>query len=251
MHALAANLERRVEERTARLRELNDELNAFAYSIFHDLRAPLRAMEGYAEALQEDFGDHLGGDAQTYTERIFAAAKRMNGLIDDLLAYSRLNQGEIRLQTTEVSELVEAVLDELRPHLLEKDARVDVAETLPIVQCNPTMLRQAITNLVANAVKFVAPGREPHIRIHAEERDGRSIRLWVEDNGIGVAAEHRDRIFRVFERLHGRETYPGSGIGLAIVRKSLERMGGSVGVESELGRGSRFWIELPRAEKHA
>ncbi len=251
IHGLAADLERRVEERTARLSELNDELNAFAYSISHDLRAPLRAMEGYAEALKEDFGDHLGGNAQAYTERIIAAARRMNGLIDDLLAYSRLNQGEVGLQTTELSHLVGAVLDELGPQLREKNACVGVAEPLPLVRCNPTMLRQAITNLVANAAKFVAPGTEPHIRIHAEKRDGSLIRLWVEDNGIGVAGEHRDRIFRVFERLHGRETYPGSGIGLAIVRKSLERMGGSAGVESELGRGSRFWIELPRAEKHA
>ena len=113
------------------------------------------------------------------------------------------------------------------------------------------MTRYSERMLAEKALAESEERTEPHIRIHAEKRDGSLIRLWVEDNGIGVAGEHRDRIFRVFERLHGRETYPGSGIGLAIVRKSLERMGGSAGVESELGRGSRFWIELPRAEKHA
>jgi PAS domain S-box-containing protein len=244
LRRFASDLERRVEERTRQLVEVNRELNAFAYSVSHDLRAPMRHMEGYAEVLAEDYGDKLDEHARAYLERIVAAAHRMNGLIEDLLAYSRLSKDEIVLQPTKLSKLVERIVHEMTPELEACGARTEIVHPLPTVRAHPTILHQAITNLVTNAIKFMAPGVTPRIRICAEERDGEKVRLWVEDNGIGIAPEHHERIFGVFERLHGRESVPGSGIGLAIVRKGLERMGGSVGVASEVGKGSRFWIEL-------
>jgi signal transduction histidine kinase len=130
--------------------------------------------------------------------------------------------------------------------LREAGATISTVNHLPPVLAHAPTLTQVIANLLSNAVKFVAPGVHPDIRLKAEER-GNHVRLWVEDNGIGIAAEHYDRIFRVFERLHGIETYPGTGIGLAIVQKGIERMGGTAGVESTVGAGSRFWIELPAA----
>jgi signal transduction histidine kinase len=132
------------------------------------------------------------------------------------------------------------------PEIRERKAQVRMAERLPPVRAHRVMLTQVLVNLVSNAIKFVARGVEPRVEIRAEPRDGR-VRLWVEDNGIGIAAEYHERIFRMFERLNRQEDYPGTGIGLAIVRKATERMGGTAGVESEPGRGSRFWIELEAA----
>jgi signal transduction histidine kinase len=123
---------------------------------------------------------------------------------------------------------------------------VNLPGSLPRIKGHPTTLVQVVANLLGNAVKFVPPGMTPRVRVWAEER-GERMRLWVEDNGIGIAPEHQERIFRVFERLHRRESYPGTGIGLAIVRKGMERMGGGCGVESAPGQGSRFWVDLPRA----
>lgn len=247
LYQLAAELERRVEERTAQLVQTNAELSAFAYSISHDLRAPIRAMEGYAEALIEDHGGQLDGEARLYLERIVAAAHRMNRLVEDLLAYSRLSQGEVVLRPVSLAQVVAEALQEITTEKPDT-AHIDADGLAQIVRANPTTLRQAIINLVSNAVKFVPPGTMPHVRLRAEERGEGMVRLWVEDNGIGLASEHLERIFGVFERLHSREAYPGSGIGLAIVRRSMERMGGACGVESELGKGSRFWIELAKVE---
>ena len=244
----AAKLEQRVASRTAALQEANTEMEAFTYSVSHDLRAPLRAMQGFAQALLEDYSDQLDSLAQDYAHRIVAAASRMDTLINDLLAYSRLSRAEIQLQPITLAAVVVEALDQLEAELRERQAQVTVEEPLPDVVGHRTTLIQVVTNLLTNAVKFVAPGVQPQVRVWAEERD-EWVRLWVQDNGIGIAPEHQERIFRVFERLHGIESYPGTGIGLAIVRKGLERMGGQVGVESQVGQGSRFWLELPQVEK--
>ncbi len=244
----AAELEQRVAARTTALEEANTELQAFAYSVSHDLRAPLRAMQGFAQALLEDYADQLDSFAQDYARRIVAAASRMDTLINDLLAYSRLSRAEIRLQPVSLAVVVAEALAQLDAELQERQAQVTVEESLPEVVAHRTTVIQVVTNLLANAVKFVAPTVKPQVRVWAEEREG-WVRLWLQDNGIGIAPEHQQRIFRVFERLHGIETYPGTGIGLAIVRKGVERMGGSVGVKSQVGQGSRFWIELPQVEK--
>ena len=241
-----AEIARRADE----LESVNKELEAFSYSVSHDLRAPLRAMQGFAQALNEDFADRLGPVAQDYTRRIVAAACRMDTLIQDLLAYSRLSRVQMLLQPLDLRSVMAQVQAHTEGDFREREGLLEVAipEAFPHVMAHPTTLVQVVTNLLTNAVKFVASGVRPHVRVWAEER-GEWIRLWVEDNGIGIAPEHQDRIFRVFERLHGSEMYPGTGIGLAIVAKGMERMGGRAGVESSPGKGSKFWIESSKAEK--
>jgi len=243
-------LEELVEQRTAELAEVNAELEAFAYSVSHDLRAPLRAMEGFAEALLEDYSDKLNSEGQDYARAIAQAAKKMDTLVCDLLAYSRIGRQEIRLDRVDLEAVVEEVLANLNAEINDRGATIEVQEHLPTVQAHYATLAQVVGNLVSNALKFVEPPKTPHVKLWAEE-DGEVVRLWVEDNGIGIAPQHHERIFRVFERLHGVDKYPGTGIGLAIVRRGAERMGGKVGVESEPGHGSRFFVELPRATKVA
>jgi signal transduction histidine kinase len=244
----ADELEQRVIERTALLEETNRELEAFTYSVSHDLRAPLRTMQGFAQALLEDCGEQLEDFCRSYIASIIGDAAQMNGLIDDLLNYSRLTHAQISLQATALDQVIERSLRQLTAQIEEKQAQIRVVAPLPQVVAHRATLVQVVTNLISNAVKFAAPDTQPQIDIFAnlERQDEQDwIRLWIVDNGIGIAPEHQERVFRVFERLHGAESYPGTGIGLALVRKGLDRMGGRVGVESRLGEGSRFWIELP------
>ena len=243
VHEAQTRLEDQVRERTAKLEERNEELEAFGYSISHDLRAPLRAMQGFSQALLEDCGDRLDAMGREYAERIVAGAKRMDELIRDLLAYSRVSRAELKLVRVPLTPVAQSALAELSGALRARHASVQVDEPLPAVMGHPATLSQVLTNLLGNGLKFVPPDRTPALRVRAEPRDG-LVRVWVEDNGIGIAPEHQVRIFRVFERLHSSDDYPGTGIGLAIVRKAVERMGGQVGVESNLGHGSRFWVEL-------
>jgi PAS domain S-box-containing protein len=244
---LNSSLEARVAERTSQLEELLRELNGFAYTVSHDLRSPLRAMYGFSQALLEDYAANLDATGQDYAQRIMDSSRRMDRLIQDLLAYSRLSRGEIELEPVDVGEICREILQHLSNELREGKAEVRLVEPLPRVQGHRVMLTQVITNLLSNANKFILPGDVPRIQVRAEG-SGDRVRIWVEDNGIGIAAEHQDRIFRVFERLNLPEKYPGTGIGLAIVRRAMERMRGQVGVVSEPGKGSRFWIELQRIE---
>ncbi len=248
---LNANLERRVEERTSRLQELTEEMEAFTYSVSHDLRAPLRTMQGFAQALLEDYGNQLDETGKEYIHYVTSGAQEMETLIADLLAYSRLKRVEILLEPVDLTLVVEDALKQLNAQLQEQQARITVETPLPPVMAHRSTLVQAIVNLIGNAVKFLESGVQPQVKIWAEEvisakdLNTKVLRLWIVDNGIGIAPEHQERIFRIFERLHGVETYAGTGVGLAIVRKGLERMNGRAGVESQLGQGSRFWIELP------
>ncbi|HEY6852795.1 MAG TPA: HAMP domain-containing sensor histidine kinase, partial [Gemmatimonadales bacterium] len=240
-------LEDRVRARTAELQERNEELEAFAYSISHDLRAPLRAMGGFSQALLEDYGERLDATGRQYAERVVAGANTMDQLIRDLLAYSRITRSELRLTNVDLHRAIQSATEQVANDVAARHAHVVVDEPLPPVVGHDTTLAQVLTNLLGNAIKFVAPDRTPEVRVRAEQRNGR-VRVWVEDNGIGIAPEHHERIFRVFERLNPADEFPGTGIGLAIVRKGVERMGGRVGVESQPGQGSRFWIELSQVE---
>ncbi len=253
------DLERRIAERTQQLSEVNQELEAFAYSVAHDLRAPLRAIEGFAGILKEDHSSSLDETGQRYTQILIDSASRLDQLIQDLLSYSQLGRRDIQLVSVNLSTTVERLVRELSPTFgadspSERPPQVEVIGPLPFAQAQRGVLRQVISNLLTNAVKFVPAGRTPMIRIWAEERTAdhteqriQWIRLWVEDNGIGVPSRHRDRIFRPFERLQGIDQYPGTGIGLAIVQRGIERMNGQVGVEPAPTGGSRFWIELQRS----
>lgn len=237
------SLERRMEE----LEGKNAELDTFAYSVSHDLRAPLRAMEGFARALREDYGDVLDDVGRDYAERIVDSSELMSGLIDDLLAYSRLSRADLRVGPASLDDVVSEALEQQGARLEETGAEVEVAEALGRVQAHRRTLVQMVANLIANAVTYVRAGQPPKVRLRAESRSDGHRRLWVEDEGIGIDPEHHQKVFEVFERLHSRERYPGTGIGLAIVAKGAERMGGAVGLESAPGEGSRFWIDLPVA----
>jgi signal transduction histidine kinase len=252
----AAELEQRVAERTAKLEEINTELNSFSFSVSHDLRAPLRAVQGFADAWLEDYSVLLDPEGQDYARRIVDAAQRMDILIQDLLVYSRLSRTDLRLQPVELAAVMSDVLGQLEMTLWEQRAQLSIEESLPRVIGHHATLVQIVANLLTNAIKFVAPDVRPEVRVWTEtsgplpihEGERRWVRLWVEDNGIGIDSEQHERVFQMFERLHGIEAYPGTGVGLAIVRKGVIRMGGCAGVESGLGQGSKFWIELPQAE---
>lgn len=236
-------LEARVRERTAALTESNTELEAYTYSVSHDLRAPLRAIIGFAAAMNEDRGATLDETNRDYLAQIIRGAEQMDALIKDLLTLSRLRQEEHAIDLVDSEGIVRETLAEMASETGRRNATIEVEYPLPRVLANRTLLRQAVRNLVGNATKFVAPGVAPRVRIFAESRDDR-FRFWVEDNGIGIAPADQERIFVPFERLHGVERYAGTGIGLAIVRKAVLNMGGAVGVESQPGGGSRFWFEL-------
>jgi PAS domain S-box-containing protein len=244
---LNETLEQRVLERTTQLEEANEELQAFAYSVSHDLRAPLRAMQGFAEALLEDYENILDELGKEYATRIVTSAQRLENLIQDLLAYSRLSRSDLELKVIDLTTIMSEAMTQLEAEIEQTQAQVNIQSPLPNAIAHRPTLVQVITNLLTNAMKFVDEGVSPQIKVWAEIH-GECVRLWVEDNGIGICPEHQKRIFRVFERLHGMETYPGTGIGLAIVRKGIDRMGGFVGVESQLGQKSSFWIELKSPE---
>jgi signal transduction histidine kinase/ligand-binding sensor domain-containing protein len=244
LRELNLQLEDRVRQRTAELEETNREMESFAHSVSHDLRAPLRAMEGFAAALQEDYGDRLDDQGRGFVGHIVDSASRMDTLIRDLLDYSRLGRAELIVKPTSLDEVVRSALDELAGDVAAANAVV-TTEPLPSVAGHRATLVRVAINLISNAIKFVRPGERPKVRIWAEPRGCDRLRLVVEDNGIGIEARHQARIFRMFERLHGVERYPGTGVGLAIVVRACERLGGSCGVDSVPGQGSRFWVELP------
>ena len=238
-------LEVKVARRTKQLEEINKELKAFTYTISHDLKAPLRAIQGFATALNEDYGEELDDLGTEYTERLVGSAQYMDRLIQDLLVYSRLSRSEIQLHSIDLSGVVSKATQTLEHEIKQSQARVVVANPLGRIWANETILIQVISNLISNAIKFVASDTLPQIEIRSEVRED-MLRLWIEDNGIGIKPEHQQRIFRVFERLHGNESYPGTGIGLAIAYKGMTRLSGKIGVESKFNCGSRFWIDILR-----
>ncbi|HZV36051.1 MAG TPA: ATP-binding protein, partial [Verrucomicrobiae bacterium] len=239
----ALHLERLVQQRTARLNEMIADLEGFSYSIVHDMRGPLRAMNSFTQLLEEECGK-VSPTAENYMKRIRTATIRMDRLIQDGLNYSRLMRAELPLVPVDVSVLVRGIL-ETYPTLQPPNATIELSGAFPLVKANEATLTQCVSNLLGNAVKFVAPGVQPKIRVWAEERGDR-VRVFFQDNGIGIPQGAHERIFQIFQRLDNH--YEGTGIGLAIVKKAAERMGGSVAVESEPGKGSTFWLELARAE---
>jgi PAS domain S-box-containing protein len=251
-----AELERLVAQRTAKLNELVGELEHFSYTITHDMRAPLRAMRGFAELVQELCGPCPHPEQKGMLRRIISAAERMDLLITDALSYSKAVRQELPLGPVDLDTLLRGMLDSY-PEFQAAKAQIRLEGHLPVVLGNQAGLTQVFSNLLGNAIKFAKPGQTPQVRIWTEPQPALpppaapaavhhpspGVRIWVEDHGIGISPLMLRRVFNMFAR--GTDTYPGSGIGLALVRKVVDRMGGHVGVESEEGQGSRFWVELP------
>jgi PAS domain S-box-containing protein len=233
-------LEKLVAERTAKLEELVGELEHFSYTITHDMRSPLRAMTGFAQVLEELGPTCPDEQRQHFLARISVAARRMDLLITDALNYNRAVREQLPEEPVDVAALVRGMLDTY-PEFQPSKANIRIVDELPFVLGNEAGLTQVFSNLIGNAVKFVKPGQVPHVTIRSETRED-WVRIWVEDEGIGIMAAVLPKVFDMFSR--GQTGYDGTGIGLALVRKVVMRMGGRVGVESEQGKGSRFWVEL-------
>ena len=236
-------LEQRVNERTAELRETVHDLEAFSYSLSHDLRAPLRAMQGYAQLLLNRFGHTLDEVGRGYFHRLMSSTERLDRLIQDVLKYSQVARAPVELRPIDLERLLDEVVNDY-PVLLPPRVQIDVKKPLLPVRGHEAFLTQCMSNLLSNAAKFNRPGETPLVKVSTQELTRGKVRVWFEDNGIGIAPEDQRRIFGIFERVHSNQQYEGTGIGLAIVAKAAERMGGHVGVESSAGQGSRFWIEL-------
>ncbi len=234
------------EDRRVKLVAANQELEAFASTISHDLRAPLRSMQGMAVALKEEQERHMTQEANFYVERIIQASQRMDALISDLLQYSRMNLAEFELRPLELKSVLTDVESMVAGEAKDRGAKVEFSGAFPKVQANEALLAEVLANLLTNAMKFMEPGVTPEIKVTGEVR-GEWARVTVTDNGIGIDPQYHQRIFKMFERLHTVSAYPGTGVGLAIVQRAMTRMGGKFGLESERGKGSTFWIELPTA----
>ena len=241
----AHKLEATVAERTAHLQETIAELEGVSYSLSHDLRGPLRTIQGFAQLVLEDAAERLKPEEKDLLTKAIKAAHRLDRLIQDVLTYTRVSRQSVALDTVDVERLLRQIVDE-RPELRSPRAELDIESPLLPVRGHEASLTQVITNLLDNAVKFVPPERQPRIRIHSKAA-GNQVELWFEDNGIGIPKEAQSRLFAIFQRVHDDKRYPGTGIGLAIVRKAVERMGGSVQLESEIDVGSRFCVRLPKA----
>ncbi|HXA14837.1 MAG TPA: ATP-binding protein [Opitutaceae bacterium] len=241
----SVELEATVVLRTTELRLSNMQLETFVYSIAHDLRAPLRTMQGFAQLLAQEHAVNLNEQGREYANFINAAAQTMDHLLADLLAFSHISQQKIELMPVALEDVIQDALSACQLDIKKSQARIKNIPPWPTVMAHATTLRQVLVNLLSNALKFVAT-EAPLIRLWSEDRPGGIVRIWVEDNGIGIPTEFQEKIFQVFQRLH-TTSYAGTGIGLAIVQKGMERMSGQVGVLSAPGEGSKFWIELTKA----
>ena len=242
---LNAELEERIAARTAALDAKTRELEAFAYSVAHDLKAPLRGIDGYSRLLLEDHKDELNDEGRAFLNTIQASADEMSQLIQDLLDYSRLERRELNPHRLELQPLVRAVVEQKQHEMVDREIDFEVNVNGGYVMADANGLSQALKNYIDNAVKFTRDVPQPLVEVGSRETSGGYL-LWVRDNGIGFDMKYHDRIFNIFQRLNHSEEYPGTGIGLAIVRKAMERLGGRAWAESEPGRGATFYLEIPQ-----
>jgi PAS domain S-box-containing protein len=240
---LNQDLERRVAERTAELETVNRELESFSYSVSHDLRAPLRAVEGFSRMLLEDYYDRLDDDARHYLNVLCDNANRMRQLIDDILAFSRMSRQDLRGELVDMSALMGEVFADIKAVLPERVVELRLGK-LPPARGDRAMLRQVAQNLLGNAVKFTSPRTEAVIEVSGAVQDGETV-YCVRDNGVGFDSQFGDKLFGVFQRLHSQQEFEGTGIGLAIVKRIIGRHGGRVWAESKLGEGAAFHFTLP------
>jgi PAS domain S-box-containing protein len=237
-------LNQMVKERTAALENKNRELESFAYSVSHDLRAPLRSIEGFSRALMDDYRERLDEDGRDFLNRIVNGAVRMDRLINDLLTYSRLGRRGVEYELVDLNELVAVIREELGESIDAARGRLDVSGELPEVPGDRSMLLVLLQNLVGNAVKYHRAGVAPEVNISSHTRNGDCV-VAVRDNGIGLDTKYQQKVFDIFQRLHTEDEYPGTGIGLASAKKVVEAHGGRIWYESEPGHGTTFYFKLP------
>jgi PAS domain S-box-containing protein len=239
---LNAELEQHVVVRTAELATANKELEAFSYSVSHDLRAPLRGLDGFSQALLEDYGDKLGDEGQHLLQRIRAGSQRMGQLIDDLLNLSRVSRSELRREPVNLSGLAGDIVEELRSHDPHRDVALRITEDLT-ADGDPQLLRVVLENLLGNAWKYTA--RRPHATIEfGLDRDNGHSSFFVRDDGVGFDMQYADKLFTPFQRLHGTNEFPGTGVGLASVQRIIHRHGGRVWAQAEVNKGATFHFTL-------
>jgi light-regulated signal transduction histidine kinase (bacteriophytochrome) len=242
VRVLNVELEQRVRERTAQLRVAVQELESFAYSVSHDLRAPLRAINGYSTALMEDHQDILDEQGKMYLNHILGATRRMSGLIDDLLNLSRVTRSEMRLAQVDLAALARDVMNDLRRANPDRQVEFTAPQQLR-VRADANLMRSALSNLLGNAWKFTSIHPEAHIELGELEKDGERV-FFVRDDGAGFDMAYIDRLFNEFQRLHSPDKFEGTGIGLVIVRRIIQRHGGRIWAEGEPEKGATFYFAL-------
>jgi len=233
-----------LEIMTQKLADTNTELEAFAYSVSHDLRAPLRAINGFSEMLVEDYGDKFEPEGQRQLDIIQESARNMGQLIDDLLTFSRLGRKGMTFSNIDMSVIAKEVFEQLQFAEGERSVQLKL-NALPPANCDLAMIREVFSNFLSNALKYTRPNEAAVIEI-AGRTDGEELIYSVKDNGVGFDMKYADKLFRVFQRLHGPEEFEGTGIGLALVQRIISRHGGRVGGEGKVDQGATFWFTLPR-----
>ncbi|HUD49505.1 MAG TPA: ATP-binding protein [Candidatus Baltobacteraceae bacterium] len=231
-----------IQKLNEELKDANAELEAFSYTVSHDLRAPLRSLTGYVNVLMEDYGGRLDEQGRSHLQALHRAASRMDCLTRDLLAYGRVAREAVQLEPVRLQPALEEIVS-LTHGGRADSVHISVRAGQSEVLAHRFLLEQCVSNLLSNATKFVSPGTIPEVCIRTESKQGQ-VRLWVEDNGIGIDPSYHHKIFSIFERVGDHQKYEGTGIGLAIVNRAVQRMGGSCGVISAPGQGSRFWVDF-------
>lgn len=242
---LNEELELRVAQRTEQLHEVNKELESFVYSVSHDLRAPLRSIMGFSEIILKRYKESLNEEGLEYFGDILEASKNRANLIEDLLHFSRLTKQQIDKDLINLHELFETVLKNLNQDIQDNQANITLPEKMPDIPGDRSLLTQIFTNLIHNAILYHRNGIKPEIRLSVEENE-QSVFIHVTDNGQGIPKEHHEKIFNIFQRLHANDKYPGTGIGLSIVKKAVTALGGVITLESDENRGTRFTVTLPK-----
>jgi light-regulated signal transduction histidine kinase (bacteriophytochrome) len=238
-----ASIERRIRERTAQLEAANQELEAFSYSVSHDLRAPLRAIDGYSRILLDEYQPQLDAEGKRVCSVISESAHKMSGLIDDLLTFSRLGRSAINPSKIDMETLANSVFQELTTPQGRKRINFKV-DSAPAVMGDPALLQQVWVNLISNAIKFSSRQKRAMIRVHGENTENEAV-YSVQDNGVGFDMQYAHKLFGVFQRLHSVSEFEGNGVGLALVQRVVNRHGGRVWAEGETGKGATFYFALP------
>ena len=249
VRALNAELEERVRQRTTELEESNRDLESFTYSVAHDLRAPLRHADGFSKILLEEYGPRLDEAGRRYLERVRQGTQYMGRLVDDLLNLSRVGRQAPAAQITGLGTLVEEVRKELAAEQEGREVEWRIGD-LPFVECDPGLMKQVLTNLLSNALKFTRPRPQAVIEVGQQAGEGAPV-IFVRDNGVGFHMKYADKLFGIFQRLHRQEDFEGTGVGLATVQRILRKHGGRAWAEAELDRGATFYFTLGAAESPA